>query len=175
MKRLSYSHVIVTGIIFLLFMIFILPSEANKSADLGLAESPDTSFFYTEEELYLIADSYGEEGRAFYVHQRFTFDVVWPIAYGLFLTLGVAYFVKGNKNPWIKRSYFLPISAVLFDYLENIMTATVMYRYPRETVIFGNLAGFVTSMKWIALSLAFVLFVVAFIIFTIHKIKERRA
>lgn len=175
MRRLSYVHVIVSGLIFLSFMIFVLPSEASKSADLGLEDSPDTSFFYTKDELYLIADSYGEEGRAFYVHQRYTFDVIWPIAYGLFLTLGLAYVVKDHKNLWMRRVYTLPIAAVFIDYLENIMTATVMYRFPRETIIFSDLAGFVTSLKWISLSLSFVLFIVLFVIFTIHKIKERRA
>jgi len=56
----------------------------------GLAEltgtdvSPDTSVFYSAGELYGMAESYGEEGRAYYIYSRFTFDLIWPAAY-LFL------------------------------------------------------------------------------------------
>lgn len=175
MKRVNLIHVLITGVIFLVFMIFVLPGEAKKSEDLGLEQSPDTSFFYTKEELYSIAESYGEEGRTFYIHQRFTFDFVWPIAYGLFLAAGLAYVTKKSNSTWVRRSYLLPIIAVFIDYLENMMTATVMHRYPEETILLGDLAGYMTSLKWITLTLSFLLLIIGIYLFTIRKIKEKKA
>jgi hypothetical protein len=175
MKRISWIHVFVSLIVFLAFMIFVLPAESNKSTELGIEQSPDTSFFYTKEELYFIADSYGEEGRAFYVNQRFTFDLIWPIAYGLFLTMTLAYLGKNASSKWIRKAFYLPIGSVVIDYLENIMTATVMYRYPKETMIFSDLAGFVTALKWISLSLSFVILLVIGVIYVIHSLKKEKS
>lgn len=174
MKRVSLIHVIITGVIFLVFMIFVLPGEAKKSEDLGLEQSPDTSFYYTKEELFSMAESYGEEGRAFYINQRLTFDFVWPIAYGLFLAAGLAYFTKALTSFWAKKSYLLPIVAVFIDYLENMMTATVMHRYPEETLLLGNLAGYMTSLKWLTLTGSFLLLIIGIYLFTIQKIKEKK-
>ncbi len=165
MKKVAWYHLLIPLIGFIGFMVFILPQESIKSDAFGLEQSPDTSIFYTGEQLYQIAESYGAEGRAFYVHQRFTFDVVWPLAYGLFLCFAILYFSQRIESKWVKKIYYLPIGAVLIDYLENIMTATVMYRFPKETIIISDLAGMVTLVKWLSLSLAFVaLFVMAMIV-----------
>lgn len=89
--------VLLSLIIFMSFIIFILPQESAKSEAFGLMESIDTSFIYTADDLYRIAESYGEEGRAFYIRQRFTFDLIWPIAYTQFILIASAYFYKKNE------------------------------------------------------------------------------
>lgn len=162
----------ITCLIFIIFIIFILPAESQKSATLGLEQSPDTSFFYTKSELLSIAESYGEEGRTFYVRQRLTFDVIWPIAYGAFLTAAIYEGTRAlNQSKW-KKLYILPIVAVGFDYLENIMTATVMHRYPLETFLLGDLAGWMTAMKWTTLSIAFgVSFLIGILVLK-HKLRR---
>lgn len=161
-----------TFIIFLIFMIFVLPAESAKSLALGLDMSPDTSIFYTASKLYEIALSYGAEGRNFYIQQRFTFDLIWPIAYGSFLFVSSVYFIKLIKLP--KKFYlllWLPVMAVIFDYLENVMAALVMYRYPNETIIIDRLAGVMTLFKWVTLSMAFISLIVLVAIYLNIKIK----
>ena len=163
---------LITLIIFIVFVIFVLPNESQKSEALGLISGPDTSFFYTANELYRIADAYGIIGRQFYIRQRFTFDIIWPVAYGAFLYINSIYFYKKNKiNKHIYLLY-LPIVAVVFDYLENIMTSIVMYRYPNQTIIIDHMAGFMTSLKWITLSASFVVLVYFIFIYSMNKIKK---
>jgi hypothetical protein len=169
MKKLHWYHILIPLFGFLGFMIFVLPNEAEKSAELGLTQSPDTSFYYTQEQLYQIAESYGEEGRVFYINQRFTFDLIWPLSYGFFLVITLAYFSQKIKHPLFKKSYILPIFAVVLDYLENSITAIVMYRYPKETLILSNLAGVITAFKWLTLMLAFVLLIVLPILIMFQK------
>jgi len=168
MKKLKGYHLLIAFLVFLFFMIFVLPHEAEKSAALGLTQSPDTSLFYTQEQLYQIAESYGKEGRTFYINQRFTFDLIWPLVYGIFLVIALAYLSQKVKKPIFKKTYILPVIAVIFDYLENTMTAIVMTRYPKETIILSHLAGFMTAFKWITLSLSFLLMMVL-VIFVIHQ------
>lgn len=165
-KYFNIFTVVGSFIFFLLFVIFILPAESTKSLALGLEMSPDTSIYYTASRLYEIAFSYGAEGRRFYIHQRFTFDLIWPIVYGSFLFITSVYFYNLGKIHvkafiWL----YLPIIAVTFDYLENIMTALVMYRFPNETFLFDRLAGVMTLLKWITLSLSFGLLIVWIVLF----------
>lgn len=171
-KKMSGYLSLITLVIFIIFVIFILPNESQKSEALGLISGPDTSFFYSADELYRIADVYGIIGRQFYIRQRFTFDIIWPIIYGAFLYINSIYFyIKGHykKNTYV---LYLPIVAVIFDYLENIMTSIVMYRYPNQTLILDHMAGFMTALKWITLSSSFVLLVYFIFIYCIHKLKR---
>jgi hypothetical protein len=64
---------------FAFFIAVILPQQSELATVYGLSESVDTSFFYNASELYRIAESYGALGREFYIVQRWTFDLVWPI------------------------------------------------------------------------------------------------
>ena len=78
--------------IFLLFSALILPGQAaNAESDTGSAESPDTSFYYSAGDLYRMAEVYGEQGRQAYVRARFTFDVIWPLVYTIFLSTAISW------------------------------------------------------------------------------------
>ena len=87
LRRVSTGWVALAALlIFLLFTALVLPRQAAKSEhETGSAVSPDTSIFYSPAGLYQIAKSYGEEGRRAYIRARFTFDLVWPLVYTLFL------------------------------------------------------------------------------------------
>ncbi len=64
-------------VIFMLFTALVLPQQASKAAqETGGAVSPDTSFFYVPDDLYRMAEAYGERGRQAYIRARFTFDLV---------------------------------------------------------------------------------------------------
>jgi hypothetical protein len=160
-------------LIFMSFIILVLPQEAAKSEAFGLNESIDTSFYYTSQDIYRIAQSYGEEGRAFYIRQRFTFDLVWPIAYTQFILIASAYFYK--KTKLLKASNLLYVSLVAagFDYLENIMTSTVLYRFPQTTPIIAEMAGIMTLLKWSTLSLSFLILIFLMITATFTQLKQR--
>lgn len=149
-------------LLFVFFIVKILPEQSNLSQVYGLKESIDTSWFYNGSELYRTVESYGSVGRTFYIQQRWTFDLIWPIVYFSFLfslsallyqSIGLSY-----HNRWILSfSYF----AILFDYLENIMVTIVMARFPSTTFLIADFAGTMTSLKWIFLGLSF--FVLAFL------------
>jgi hypothetical protein len=174
MKKIAWLTGLSTFVVFVLFIVIVLPGEAAKSAALGLEGSPDTSFFYTADQLYDTCEQYGEAGRSFYIEQRFSFDLFWPLVYGAFLTTSLAFLGQRASTKRRMRWFYLPILAVAFDYLENIMTATVMRRYPLETMILADLAGFMTSIKWITLSLSFVVFLAVLGIHIHNRFRKRK-
>jgi hypothetical protein len=149
-------------VIFLLFSALVLPQQATMAEqETGSADSPDTSFFYTADDLYRMAESYGEEGRQAYIRARFTFDLVWPLVYTFFLVTAISWVFNRAFAPdsrW-QRANLAPLLGALFDYLENLATSLVMLRYPEQTAVVDLLAPVFTALKWGFLGASFVLLV----------------
>jgi hypothetical protein len=147
-------------LIFLVFSALVLPRQASRAEqETGDAPSPDMSFYYSAGDLYDMAEAYGESGRAAYVRARFTFDLVWPLVYALFLTTAVSWIYDRALpagSAW-RLVNLLPLVAALFDYLENIATSLVMLRFPEPTAVVDVLAPVFTMVKWSLLGISFVL------------------
>lgn len=167
--------VLVALFIFVVFLAFVLPAESAKAAvSSGGAESPDTSFFYTRADLYRMAEAFGKAGRAAYVRARFSFDIVWPLAYTFFLLTVTSWAllrVLPTESRW-RLLNLAALPALVFDYLENVSAALVMTRYPQMTAVFDWLAPFATVLKWLTLSLAFLVMLAA-LLSTLVKVIKR--
>ncbi len=151
-------------VIFALFTALVLPNQAAQAeAQSGGADTPDLSFYYSPEELYQMAEAYGEQGRQEYIRARFTFDLFWPIVYTLFLVTSISWLTRRgfSTNSIWQRANLVPIWAMIFDYLENISTSLVMFRFPVQTPIIDFLAPIFTSIKWILVGGSFVLLLIA--------------
>jgi uncharacterized membrane protein YhaH (DUF805 family) len=137
--------------VFLSFLVFFLPRQAASSAEItGDQPSPDTSLIYSGEDLYSFAEAYGEPGRAHYIRSRFTFDLIFPLAYAAFLTAWISLAlnrIRPRKAAWELLNLF-PAAGMLFDYLENIATSAVMAAYPDRTPLFQTTAPLFTLIKW---------------------------
>lgn len=147
-------------VIFVLFTALVLPDQAGRAeAYTGDAESPDQSFYYTAGDLYQWAEAYGPEGRAAYVRTRFTFDLIWPLVYALFLATSISWVNRkafGADSPW-QQANLAPVLGMIFDYLENAAASLVMFRYPAATPIVDGLATVFTMVKWFFVYGSFVL------------------
>jgi len=167
-------------LIFVFFAILVLPGQSSDADAYGRdVGSPDLSFFYSPEDLYQMAEAYGEDGRDAYIQARFTFDVVWPIVYGAFLVTAISWlFLRSIPTcSWLRPMNLVPLFGMLFDYLENLSTSLVMWRYPLRTAFIDSLAGVFTLIKWILISGAFVLLVAGIVMELRHwatNWKERR-
>ncbi len=162
--------------IFVLFIVLILPGQAgNSTSNSAEAGSPDLSLIYSPADLYSMAEAYGPTGRTEYIRIRFTFDLVWPLVYALFLTTALSWIFSIVLYP-SKRGRLLnllPLAGMLLDYLENTATSLVMHRFPAHTPIVDFLAPIFTFSKWLALGASFLLLLVG-IVFAIWKWRLRR-
>ena len=158
--RLSRGPVALVALIgFLLFGGLVLPAQAQRAEIYSNgADSPDSSFFYSTADMYGMAETYGETGRAEYIRARFTFDLIFPLVYLFFLATSIswvfAHAVPDIANRWRLLNLF-PVFGVLFDYLENISTSLVMASYPSQSFA-GFLAPVFTSVKWFFVNGSFV-------------------
>jgi hypothetical protein len=93
------------------------------------------------------------------VRARFTFDLIWPLVYTLFLGTAISWvfgqaFAPNSRWQWAN---LVPLLGALFDYLENLSTSLVMLRYPDQTVVVDLLAPLFTDLKWGFLGASFAL------------------
>jgi hypothetical protein len=177
LSRISTGWVALAALlIFLLFTALVLPQQATKAElETGSADSPDTSFFYTPGELYRIAEAYGEQGRQAYIRARFTFDLIWPLVYTLFLVTAISWVFGRAFAPdsrW-QRTNLAPLLGALFDYLENVSTSLVMGRYPAQTPVVDLLAPLFTALKWGLLGVSFLLLLVGVVVAIGRWIRRR--
>lgn len=140
-----------TGL-FVFFLVAVLPQEAAKGTALGLVDSIDSAFFYSPARLYAIAEAYGEQGRAFYIQQRFSFDVIWPLVYGFFVFSWLNLWLRSQR--WVLIFSWLPVG---LDFLENISAAFVLSRFPVRVDGVAMMASAFTLLKWVTLYSALVL------------------
>jgi len=176
--RVSTGRVALAALVlFLLFTALVLPQQASQAEQAtGSAESPDTSLFYSPQALYRMAEAYGEEGRRAYVRARFTFDLVWPLVYMLFLVTATSWAFRQAFPPdsrW-QRANLVPLLALLFDYLENASTSIVMLRYPAHTAVVDLLAPLFTLFKWGLLGAAFLLLALGVVVAAWQWVQGRR-
>jgi hypothetical protein len=175
-KRKSTGKVTLFALaVFLLFSSLVLPSQAERSKqETGSDNSPDLSFYYSPDELYGMAEAYGVDGRQAYIRARFTFDLIWPLIYTIFLSTAISW-VYGKaytSNSLLQLGNLLPIFGAIFDYFENISTSLVLSRYPNHTAGLDIMAPVFTMVKWTCVIGSFVVLVIMILVWSWRIIKR---
>jgi hypothetical protein len=177
--RVSNGKVaLISLVIFLVFTALVLPDQASKADEVSAeAGTPDLSFFYTPDDLYRMAGAYGEQGRVEYIRARFTFDLAWPVVYTFFLVTALSWILQRATSPGSRMGSLnlVPLFGAVFDYLENISTSLVMWRYPQQTAVVDWLASLFTPAKWILISVAFVVLLAGIVQVMRRGIVSKRA
>jgi len=161
--RISTGWVALAALIaFLVFSVLTLPAETQRT-DLysqGLG-SPDTSLFYTGDQLVKMAEAYGEEGRAAFIEARWSFDLAFPFIYSFFYLTAISYLFNKLVKPGSRWRIFnlIPILGLVFDLAENSATTSVMAVYPRLLPTAILLAQIFTPLKWFFVGLGTILLV----------------
>jgi hypothetical protein len=103
----------------------------------------------------------GLSGRQFYAVSQLTLDVLYPLLYGLLLSLSLALIYKNG----LKTEHFLlwppalPFTGTLADLCENFMIAFMLLTYPILSNWLVYVANLFTVVKWFAVTLSFMLII----------------
>ena len=174
--RFSSGRLAILGtILMLLFLITVMPGESAKATVYSAqAGSPDTTAIYSVDKLLGMAEAYGEQGRRAYIQARFSFDLAFPLVYGFFLAVCSNWMLKRLLPPdsrW-RRLNLLPLTAVLFDLLENTCTAIVMAAYPTIRPLAAQLAVVFTPVKWLFVTSSFLILIASGLLVVYQAIKN---
>jgi hypothetical protein len=164
---------IISWLCFSLFIILVLPAVSQHAIEQGLTASIDTNFTFDPATIASIISNYGVSGRQYYLWQRWTFDLIWPLVYGLplYLTLQQLVSTLGlGKFTWL---VYMPWVATGLDYLENMLFTVVILNYPNPTLLLITMGVFVSALKWLALMSAYVLLIV-FIVWFISRVIQQK-
>ena len=175
-SKLSTGWVtLIALLIFVLFTAIVLPDQSAKVASYsGSAGSPDLSVYYSADDLYTMAETYGEVGRHEYIQARFSFDLLFPIIYLVFLCTAISWVNRRIYKPessW-QLTNLLPCAAFLFDLLENGSAALVISRFPTPTPAVAAMAGFFTLLKWLFIGGSMGVLVVGIVLAVLRPLKK---
>lgn len=170
----DWRCIIIISAVFLLFIFLVFPPVNSYSIRMmGQSETPDTSLVYSAQGLYQMADNYGKPGRDAYIKLRWTFDLVWPVLYTLFLLLWT---IKLSEYTSLKKAskylFLIPVIGMILDFLENIGATIVMFRYPLKSGIIANITPIMTFLKWITLSVSVLVIIILLAMIGVGKIKK---
>ncbi len=176
-QALILRRFLMSTILFLFFLVLVLPSSSQKASTVfGDATLPDTSLFYSGEEIYQTAEAIGEDGRTFYVRQRITFDFIWPLIYAWFLYSSLSLIYRKSNNEVLTNSIrWLPILGLIADYLENALASMVMLFYPTRLAFAEKWLPIGSLIKWSAIAMAFLLIVSGIVVWIIRTVRGREA
>jgi hypothetical protein len=159
--RVSHGWVTLAAVlVFFLFTALVLPGQSSRASVSDQAGSPDLSIYYSAD----------------YIQARFTFDLIWPLVYTFFLVTTISWIYQRifpAGSAW-RMINLLPVWGMLGDYLENISTSIVMWRYPLTTPVVGWLAGLFTAGKWLLIVGSFIALLAGLTILVWNLISEGR-
>ncbi|KAA3648209.1 MAG: hypothetical protein DWQ07_04225 [Chloroflexi bacterium] len=162
-------------LIFAVFIAVILPQQSAASAEYSEGVgSVDTSFFYTPDDVYEIAESYGEAGRHAYITARLTFDVVWPLAYTFFFGTLISFVFKRAfllDSRW-QLANLVPVLGLLFDYGENVNISIIMAAFPLRLDWLAWLTAIFTMLKWTFVNASFAVPFIGFGVLIVKRLRR---
>ena len=168
--------VIVSTAIFVLFIVTILPDQKAKmgvyAGDVGTI---DLSFFPLPDQVYNMAEAYGEDGRHKYIVTRVSLDIVWPLAYAFFMISVITFFMRHVHGSDSRLVHFnlSAVAVLVFDFIENGLAVIVMSAYPDRFDWIVYIMATATATKWIMMGIAGLAVLYGIIALPIALIKRR--
>jgi hypothetical protein len=120
----------------------------------GLQTKPlDLEFYFTAERAYELIATYNQAVRSFYIPFELSADIIYPILYGIYLSLILSFLLKKNwqdpHNQVISLVNLLPFGASIFDFFENFGIVILVANYDTRLDTLAVITGINNAIKWI--------------------------
>lgn len=126
---------------------------------------------YSVERAYSMLDKMGALGRQFYATHIIPMDMVFPLTYGIAFSLAILYFVlklMPNNEP-AQGLIYIPLAAMLSDYLENVCVILVLIKYPEQLPGIIQMSNLFTMIKSALLGFSILMVVLSLMILLIKN------
>lgn len=147
----------ITLVTSLVFMLIQVPMFNLSGGLLAL----DMRFGYTIADVNQLFTALGTAGRQLYSLFQIA-DLVFPIALALtmmFILMMITSKFLGPSSR-LRLIVFIPLVAMIADYIENGLIATQLFSYPALSDLIIIIASFFTAIKWGFISLTFLLVII---------------
>lgn len=141
-----------------------------RSLLLGIGDKVlDARFGYTPLDVVAFFGGLDPGALRLYAWSELTLDVLFPVAYVLFLAIGLS---KLYSGAWAARMVLLPMLGGAADLLENGLLAAMAFTFDGGVSSLSPAASLITSVKFVLLSLALLLLVGGLIAGGITRIRR---
>lgn len=141
-----------SGALFLWFLAVVLPAQSAASGAWTPAGANfDLSFFYSPARALDMAAGWTAEGRLAYIAARWSFDLVWPVVYGLFVLSAWSFSLARVAPGFRKRGLAAGLTMLgpAFDFMENISATVLLAAWPGKPWLAAWTASIGTALKWV--------------------------
>ena len=148
-KFLALLTKLATGWWVMIFLFLVIAVNAWVVPAIYPPQTLDIQSSYSPEQAYQFIESYGKEGRQYYVLIELTLDLVYPILNALMFSSLTIYFFRRVfplDSFWQKLPLLGPI-VMIVDYLENASIVTMLLSYPRKLEFVAQVANVFTVTK----------------------------
>ena len=119
-------------------------------------------FGYSSTEAAGLLEALGVEGRAYYLSHQIALDTLYPAMLALTLIATICWFGQRMPNRILVRfGIALSVGSALFDYLENLGIAAMIWNWPEVSVPLVFAASTATIIKSALTTLAVLLTLLA--------------
>ncbi|KAF0130106.1 MAG: Uncharacterized protein FD155_1892 [Bacteroidetes bacterium] len=125
----------------------------------------DVRLWYSEEDVFELFQSLGNQGRAIYFYQVAVIDMIYPLVYGFLLFLIIR--LLSNRYLFFKQHsvfVYFPLMAASADILENLNTVLMLYLFPKVIDILCFIGSIFSFSKWllVVFSILIIMFIPVF-------------
>lgn len=166
----------ITGLLFIgLFNAFLLPILPSLlwQSQITIDNILDLKFSYSVDEVYILFDEIGFQGRKDYKLSTLLIDMPYALIYSFTYAFIVFKLLKINDSLKYKFYVFIPFGIGFFDVLENIAIITMLISYPIKLNLIAIIASYATSIKWIFALLTVVVILSNIFIFALKTISQK--
>lgn len=179
MQKISTIKYILIFLVVLLLMGYVSVNNVTGTARFkeisGGIQPLDMKFSYSARDAYDSIKKLGPLGRQFYI-KWLLIDFVVSLSTMIFHSVLITYFLeKLSISRKIQKINLLPYIRGIFDYMENCLILIMIFNYPKEFIIIGNIANLMTIIKWILFIISIIVISFLIIITGWKAIKARQA
>ena len=153
----------------------LLPNAQATIEDASGGTGPiDLLFFYSAATAHEMIASYGDAGRAAYRTTELTTDILFPIAYTLFLALSITWLFQRafDRGSAVQYLNLAPLGAWLFDLLENIGVVIMLSAFPTQSFMVAFLTSVATGLKWAFAFFSLILLIFGAIAYLVSRFRK---
>ena len=167
----NWKVITILAALFLAFDFFVLPAMASPGGE--SLPVLDLKFWYSPRQAFQAISQYSPQARQASVITHLTIDVIYPLIYGLLISL-LLIVVFRNASPGQQRQLpFLPWRAVFADYLENIGLVAMFLLYPSQFALLSWVTAIFTALKWIQIGFSILALLVGILLLALGRWKRR--
>ncbi len=170
-RMANWKVITVLAVLFLVFDIIVLPLAASSAGQ----HLPvlDLKFWYTPQQAFDAIAQYSPQACQAAVITHLTIDVIYPLIYGLLLSLLLVVVFRSASSEQQRQLPLLPWRAVIADLLENIGLVVMFLLYPSQFPLLAWMTAVFTALKWVQIVISILALFAGVLLLLLGRWKRR--